>query len=236
MLDEQEFDADLQDRVNAALQAGVKASGIPWQPFTDVQTRESNAYGAAMAAVAAIHICGILDANGDYDELAAYDTCNTRNPDTGKLVPQGDQIPQMLASERFCQYLQDCQEAGERLVDARRAPGYVENDPLTANRLYVLTTRSSYAVALEIPYDWPGYLREELGKITRCDVHLLHRCYEHQVTKALKTLVYKRGEYVYAWKICDECLDALSWIRFTHPDYAGPLHKWVDDGDRSSDF
>jgi hypothetical protein len=226
---EQEFDVLLQSRVDAALWAGARASGIPWQPFTDVQKREANAYGEAMAAVAAIHICGILDANGDYQDLKAYDTCDTRHPVTGKLVPQGDQIPQMLASERLCQYLEDCSQAGERLLDTRQAPGYVETDPLTANRLYVLTNRSNYAVALEIPYDWPGYLHQELGTITKCDVHLLHRCYDHQATKAVKTLAYKRGEYVFGWKICDECLDALSWVRLTHPDYAGPLHKWVDD-------
>lgn len=233
MLDEQEFDADLQDRVYAALRAGAAASGLPWHNFTADQQREANAYGAAMATVAAIYFCGVLDANGEYDDLSAYDTCNTRNPDTGELVPQGDQIPQMLASERFRQYQEDCRQAGERLLDTRRAPGYVEADPLTANRLYVLTSRSNYLIALEIPYDWKAYLREALGSVTKCDVHLLHRCYDHQATKARFTLVYKRGEYVYGWKICDECLDALSWVSINHPDYAGPLHKWVDDGDRS---
>jgi hypothetical protein len=141
-------------------------------------------------------------------------------------------ILQMLAARRLHEYQEDCREADERLLDTRRAPGFVETDPLTATRLYVLTYRSKYAVALETPYDWQGYLREALGSLYKCDAHLLHRCYDNQATPAVKTLVYKRGEFVFAWKICDECLEALSWVRYNHPDYAGPLQKWVDDGER----
>ncbi|WP_155943101.1 hypothetical protein [Mycobacterium sp. 141] len=227
-----EFDPDLEGRVSAALRAGAVKSGIPWQPFTDAQKREANAYAEAMAAVAAIHICGALDKNGDYCELKVFDTHDQANPATGKLVPQGDMILQMLAADRFKQYQKDCSVEDELLLDVRRSPGYIESDPLTATRLYVLTYRTKHAVALETPYDWQGYLGEALGSLYKCDVHLLDRCYDHQATPALMTLVYKRGEYVFAWKVCDECLDALSWVRYGHPNYAGPLHKWIDKGKR----
>lgn len=232
------IDEDLQERLAAAMQAGAETSGIPLEPFTDVENREAEAYGEAIATVSAMHIYGILEADGDYADLSAYDTSNTRNPHTGKLAPQGDMIVQMLAAERFHQYQTDCRVEGngdvdfDALIDSSRAPGYVASDPLTATRLYVLTARNKRATALETPYDWPGFLSESLRSQTKCDVHLLHRCYDHQATKAVRTLVYKRGEFVYAWKICDECLEALSWISYGHPDYSGPLHKWVDDGDR----
>lgn len=232
MIDDDEFDSDLQARLDAAMQAGAAASGIPLEPFTDVEKRENAAYGHAMAAVSAIDICGLLDKNGDYDELKAFDTHDQVNPETEKLVPQGNMIVQMLAAQRFKEYQQARREADDPLVDSRRAPGYVETDPLTANRLYVLTYRSKNAVALETPYDWQGYLREALGSLFKCDAHLLHRCYDHQATPALMTLVYKRGDYVYGWKICNECADSMSWINYNHPDYAGPLHKWVDKGVR----
>lgn len=214
------------------MQAGARASGIPLEPFTDVEKREAEAYGEAVAVVSAIDICGILDEDGSYHLLTAYDTHDLTHPESGERVPQGTQIVQMLAAERFKQYLENCRLEEERLLDTRRAPGYDESDPLTATRLYVLTYRNNYAVALETPYDWQGYLREAIGRQTRCDVHLLHRCYDHQATKAVRTLVYKRGEFVSAWKICDECLDALSWVRYGHPDYSGPTENWLDDGKR----
>lgn len=231
MLDDDEFDPDLDERVSAAMQAGAQASGIPWQPLTDVQTREANAYAEGMAAVSAIEICGILNRHYEYDELKAYDTHNLIHPDTGKRIPQGTAIVQMLASERYKQYLDDCRTHNERLIDPRHAPSYDEADPLTANRLYVLTYRYRYLVPLEIPYDWQAYLRETLGKQTKCDVHLLHRCWDHQATPAVDALVYKRGEILYAFKVCDECRDALSWIKYGHPDYSGPMETWFDNGD-----
>ena len=232
MLDGEELDPDLEERLHAARRAGAAASGLPLQPLTDVQKRENAAYGHAMAAVSAVEICGIIDRRGEYDVLRAYDSGNLRHPVTRKWVPQGDGIVQMMAAERFHQYNDDCATNGELLVDGRLAPSYCENDPLTATRLYVLTHRIKNAVALETPYDWQRYLREALGPQTKCDAHLLHRCYDHQATPALMTLVYKRGEYLFAWKICDECKDALSWISYSHPDYAGPLHRWMDDGER----
>lgn len=214
MLDDDEFDLDLNERCSAAMQAGAQASGIPWQPLTDVQRRECAAYADAMAAVSAMHICGILDKDGVYDELTAYDTHDIRQPETGKLLPQGDMILQMLAAERYRQYMEDCQTHDERLIDPRKAPSYDEMEPLTANRLYVLTYRYRYLVPLEIPYDWQAYLGETPAKQTKCDVHLLHRCWDHQATPAAATLVYKRGEILYAFKTCDECRDALSWIKY----------------------
>lgn len=232
MIDDDQFDPDLEQRLNAAMQAGAQASGIPWQPLTDVQAREAKAYGEAMAAVSAMHISGILNKDGEYHEFAAYDTSNLRNPDTGKLAPQGDMILQMLSSYRRKQYLEECHAERERLIDPRHAPSYDEMDPLTANRLYVLTFRYRYLVPLEIPYDWQAYLREALAKQTRCDVHLLHSCWDHQATPAVDTLVYKCGEILYAFKTCDECRDALSWISYGHPQYAGPMDKWIDKGKR----
>jgi hypothetical protein len=228
------FDPDTEQRLAAAQAAGAEKSGIPWESFTDVEMRENAASGEAMAAVAGTHICGVLDADGVYFELKEFDTCDQTNPDTGKRVPQGDMILQMLAAQRLEAYHQDCREDKEGLLDTRRAPGYVERDPLTHTRLYVLTPRSRHAVALETPYDWRGYIREELRSETKCNVHLLASCYDHQTAPAALTLVYKRGEFVFAWKICSECSDALSWIKYGDPRYAGPLHKWVDDGDRGA--
>ncbi|OBF88989.1 hypothetical protein A5791_17280 [Mycobacterium sp. 852002-51163_SCH5372311] len=232
MLDDEEFDPDLQDRLNAAMQAGADASGIPWQPFTDEQKREAAAYAEAMAAVSAMNICGVLDEHGEYSPMKEYDTHDIRQPETRKLIPQGDMILQMLAADRYKRYLDACREDNERLLDTRRAPGYDEADPLTATRLYVLTDRPEYQVALETPYDWQGYLREALGYRYNCDVHLLHSCYDRQATPAMKTLVYKRGEHVFAWKICAACLDALSWIRYGDAKYSGPVNKWIDTGKR----
>lgn len=230
MIDGNELNPDQEQRLNAAMQAGAQASGIPWQPLTDVQKREAKAYGEAMAAVSAIHICGILNKHGEYDEFKAYDTSNLRNPNTGRLAPQGDMILQMLCAERYRQYLEDCDAEQERLIDPRHAPSYDETDPLTANRLYVLAYRYRYLVPLEIPSDWEAYLRETLSRQTKCDVHLLHRCWDHQATPAVDTLVYKRGEILYAFKTCDECRDALSWIGYGHPAYSGPMDKWIDEG------
>lgn len=231
-----ELDSDVYERISAAQATGVAKSGIPWEPFTDRETREAEAYGAAMAAVAAIHICGVLDKDGVYRELDQLDTSAQRNPDTGKLVPQGDMILQMLASQRLEQYHQDCRGDNERLLDTRRAPGYDDADPLTHTRLYVLIPRSRHAVALETPYDWQGYVRSELGNGDKCDVHVLHNCYDHQAAPAMLTLVHKRGEYVFAWKICSECLGALSWIKYGDPRYGGPTEKWVDDGNHEPPY
>ena len=225
---QEEFDPEVLQRLEAAQRKAADTFGIPWEPFTDRDIREADAYGAAMAAVSAMHICGVLDEDGVYSELTDYDTHDLKNPDTGKRLPQGDVILQMLAAQRLATYRQECREDKERLLDARRAPGYDDADPLTHTRLYVLTTRSRHAVALETPYDWQGYLMEELGGVTRCDVHLLHRCFDHQAAPAVRTLVYKRGEYVFAWKICGECLDALSWIQYGDPRYAGPYRKVLD--------
>lgn len=232
MLDDDEFDLDLDQRVSAAMQAGAKASGIPWEPFTDVQKLEADAYGEAMAALSAIHICGAIDKQGNYAPLAEFDSGNLSNPDTGELVPQGDMIVQMLAAERYKRWLKECRIEDELLLDTRRAPGYDEADPLTATRLYVLTMRNPHAIALQTPYDWQGFLREALGSQYQCEVRLLHQCYDRQASPAAMTLVYNRAEYVFAWKICDECMGALSWIRFDHPQYSGPLHKWIDKGKR----
>ncbi|GAS86946.1 hypothetical protein [Mycolicibacterium brisbanense] len=230
--DDQFEDEDLNQRLAAAMAGGAQASGIPWQPFTDVQKREGAAYAAAMASVSAFELCGILDKEGNYDKLSAYDTCDQSNPATGELVPQGDVIVQMMAAQRLQQWHDACRQEDERLVNISLAPHYDQTDPLTATRLYVLTSRSRHAWALETPYDWKGHLLATLCSVFKCDAHLLHRCYDHQATPALNTLVYKRGEFVFGWKICNECIDALSWIGFGHPDYAGPLYMWRDKGER----
>jgi hypothetical protein len=233
-LDDEFADPDLEARLLAAQAGAAAVSGIPWEPLSAEDKHTAAAYGEAMASVAAFEICGVLDKQGNYDRLAAFDSGSQRNPDTDAHVPQGDIIVQMMAAQRLQQWHDACRQEDERLVNTSRAPGFDETDPLTATRLYVLTSRSRHAWALETPYDWQGFLRETLGSQYKCDAHLLHRCYDHQATPALMTLVYKRGEYVFGWRICDECLDTLSWIGFGHPDYAGPLYMWRDKGDRSS--
>lgn len=143
------IDGDLQTRLETAMVAGASASGIPLMPLTDVEKREIE----AIAAVSAIEICGVVDEDGSYFPLTAYDTHDLTHPVTGQRMPQGTQIAQMLAAERLMQYQEDCRLEEERLLDPRHAPGRDESDPLTATRLYVLTYRYKSAVALETPYD-----------------------------------------------------------------------------------
>lgn len=225
-----EIDPDLDSRIRQAIYGAAKTSGIPWKPFTHAMLAEASALGEAMDAVAAMEICGILEPDGEYNTLDVYDTCCQRNPHSGELMPRSDEMVQMLAAQRVSQYQRSCQEYDDRLIDPRYAPSYDEGDPLTATRVYVLLASYERMVPLEIPYDWKAFLLHSLGEHTKCDVHLLHRCYDHQQAEATQTLVYKRGEYLCAFKICNECLDALSWVRYEHCEYAGPLHHWYDDG------
>lgn len=230
---EEEPEGDLDDgRAEAVLRAAAETSGIPWEPFTEVQKREAEASAEAMSNIATIEICGVIDSQGTYNKMDAYDTCDLVNPDTGKPIPQGNLIVQMLAASRWKRYLDECDEDKSQLIDARHAPSHDESDTLTLTRLYVLTDHSRYLAPLELPYNWDTYIHKTLGHITKCDAHVLHRCYSNQIAPASNTLVYKRGEFIYAFKICAECLEAMSWIGFDHPDYAGPLHKWHDDGER----
>lgn len=231
--DDDSLDPDTRERIAAALAAGAAKSGIPLEPFTDAQQRENDALAHAMTTVAAIDICGVLDADGNYDTLSAYDSHDLVHPISGERVSQGDMILQMLAAERWRQYVDACQADNDRLVDPRQAPSYDEADPLTATRLYVLTKCSEYLTPLEIPHNWIAHVRATMFSSMKCQAHLLHRCYDHQATPAAKALVYKRGEVLYAFRVCSECLDALSWIGFGHPDYGGPMDKWVDKGERT---
>jgi hypothetical protein len=202
---ERSLDPDVYERLVAANAAGVRASGIPWEAFTDVQEREIDAMAEAIENIASLEI----------SELSSHP------------------ILAAIAGERVSWYLNACREAGERLIDTRNAPGYDEWDPITATRLYVLTNRTEHLVALEIPYDWKTYVRMALRAQTRCDAHVLHNCYDHQNGPATEIVACKRGEVLCAFKICDECLDALKWIQFNSREYAGPC-RWQDNGDRGS--
>lgn len=233
--DIEDLDPDLDQRLRVALMGGAKKSGIPWKPFTKTELREAAANGHALDFIAAIELCGILEPDSQYNTLDVYDTCVTRNPATGELMPRGNEMVQMLAADRIRQHQQLCHEYGERLIDPRYAPSYDESDPLTATRLYVLLANYARLVPLEIPYDWKSFLLHSLRADTRCDVHLLDRCYDRQAADAKRILVFSRADILCAFKICDECLDALSWVRPDHPHYAGPFHQWRDDGKRSSE-
>jgi hypothetical protein len=194
---------DVQDRIATAMAAGANASGIPWEPFTDEQQDDIDLWAEAMDSVVGVEI----------NDLSNHP------------------IVSAIAAERFGRYIDTCRERGERLLDTRIAPSYDESDPITATRLYLLTHDSDDLVALQIPPDWKTYARLALRAKTECEAHVVHSCYDHQSEPATEILAYKRGEFVYVFKICPRCLHALKDINCDDfPYYSGPF-GWHDDVD-----